>query len=146
LIGTALSLALLSVALPSCSQGGNSSGQQASNAGSTSTNPQQWTKSTEKQLLDAIAGAPANGLKPELFLNGEPPKEEPARGQALTAAALRYADALAHGYADPKSLIDVYTIRARTAMSGRDSPRPSRRAMSANGSPLCRRRRTNIGP
>ena len=111
LIGTALSLALLSVALPSCSQGGNSSGQQASNAaGSTSTNPQQWTKSTEKQLLDAIAGAPANGLKPELFLNGEPPKEELARGQALTAAALRYADALAHGYADPKSLIDVYTI------------------------------------
>jgi len=111
LIGTALSLALSSVALPSCSQGGNSSGQQASNAaGSASTNPQQWTKSTEKQLLDAIAGAPANGLKPELFLNGEPPKEEPARGQALTAAALRYADALAHDRAEVSALVSVYAL------------------------------------
>jgi murein L,D-transpeptidase YcbB/YkuD len=104
-IGTALGLALLSVALPSCSQGGNSSGQTASN-GTEGGSPQvQWNKKLEKQLRDAIAGAPANGLKPDLFLKGNGQD-----GPALTTAALRYAEALAHGYSDPTKIFPVYTI------------------------------------
>jgi murein L,D-transpeptidase YcbB/YkuD len=105
-IGTAIGLALCSVALPSCSQGGNSSGQQATNAAAPAPgNPQlQWTKDTEQQLRDAVAEAPANGLKPELFLKGG------ETGAALTDAAVKYASALANGYSDPAQLHEVYTI------------------------------------
>ena len=111
-IGTAISLALLSTTLSSCSQGSNSSGEQTSNGSSGAPDNQQlqWTKSNEKQLLDAIAQAPANGLKPDLFLNGELPKDEGQRFSALTRAALGYAQALAHGYADPRKISQVYTI------------------------------------
>ena len=110
--GTALSLALLSVALPSCSREGNSSGKQANSPASPAPNdPQlQWTKATEKQLLDAIAQAPANGLKPELFLKGDLPKDDASRFSALTKAALGYAEALAHGYTDPTKIFQDYTI------------------------------------
>jgi murein L,D-transpeptidase YcbB/YkuD len=104
-IGTAVGLALLSVALPSCSQGGNSSGQTASNATQGESPQVQWSKKLEKQLRDAIAGAPANGLKPDLFLKGSGQD-----GAALTDAALRYAEALAHGYSDPTKIFPVYTI------------------------------------
>ena len=105
-IGTAVGLALLSVALPSCSQGGNSSGQTGSNASAPGETPQvQWNKKLEKQLRDAIANAPANGLKPDLFLKGDGQD-----GPALTQAALRYAEALAHGYSDPTKIFPVYTI------------------------------------
>lgn len=55
-------------------------------------------------MRDAIAEAPANGLKPELFLKGG------EDGAALTDAAVKYASALANGYADPKQLHEVYTI------------------------------------
>ena len=55
-------------------------------------------------MRDAIANAPANGLKPDLFLKGN---EE---GPALTQAALKYAEALAHGYSDPTKIFEVYTI------------------------------------
>lgn len=103
-IGTAVGLALLSVALPSCSQGGNSSGRTTSNAAGES--PQvQWNKKLERQLRDAIANAPANGLKPDLFLKGSG-----QQGAALTDAALRYAEALAHGYSDPRKIFPIYTI------------------------------------
>jgi murein L,D-transpeptidase YcbB/YkuD len=107
-IGTAVGLVLLSVALPSCSKGGNPSNQ----AGSQQAPAQQlaWSKTTEKQLLDAIAQAPANGLKPDLFFNGDLPKDDAERGAVLTAAALRYADALAHGFVDPKKISAVYTL------------------------------------
>ena len=63
-----------------------------------------WNARTEKQLREAIAEAPAHGLKPELFLKGG---EE---GEALSAAALKYASALANGYSDPTKLHEVYTI------------------------------------
>jgi murein L,D-transpeptidase YcbB/YkuD len=104
-IGTAVGLALLSVALPSCSQGGNSSGQTTSNAAEGESPQVQWNKKLEKQLRDAIASAPANGLKPDLFLKGDGQD-----GAALTDAALHYAEALAHGYSDPTKIFPVYTI------------------------------------
>jgi murein L,D-transpeptidase YcbB/YkuD len=109
-IGTALGLALLSVALPSCTRGGNSTNQNAAGPQPASAGAPQWDKKTEKQLLDAIAQAPANGLKPDLFLKGDLPKDEGERASALTQAALRYAEALAHGYVDPKSVSAIYTI------------------------------------
>jgi murein L,D-transpeptidase YcbB/YkuD len=107
-IGTAIGLALLSVALPSCSKGGNPSNQ----AGKPQAPAQQieWNKKAEKQLLNAIAQAPANGLKPELFLKGELPKNDTERNAILTSAALDYAETLAHGYVDPKKISAVYTI------------------------------------
>jgi murein L,D-transpeptidase YcbB/YkuD len=107
-IGAAVGLALLSVALPSCSKGGNPSNQ----TGSQRAPAQQleWSKKAEKQLLEAIAQAPANGLKPELFLEGDLPKDDAERNAALTSAALRFAEALAHGYVDPKKISGIYTI------------------------------------
>ena len=60
----------------------------------------------ERQLRDIIATAPANGLKPELFLKGR----AETGPRALTDAALKYASALANGYADPTKLHEVYTI------------------------------------
>jgi len=104
-IGTAVGLALLSVALPSCSQGGNSSGQTSSKLADGESLQVQWNKKLEKQLRDAIANAPANGLKPDLFLKGD------GHGDAaLTEAALRYAEALAHGYSDPTKIFADYSI------------------------------------
>jgi murein L,D-transpeptidase YcbB/YkuD len=100
-IGAALGLALCSTALASCSVKDNQSGQSGSEAGQPGVN---WTNETEQQLRDAIAGAPANGLKPDLFLKGG------EKGAALTEAALKYASALANGYADPGQLHEVYTI------------------------------------
>ena len=99
--GAALGLALCSTALASCSVKNDQSGAQTSEAGQTAVN---WTHDTEKQLREAIAGAPANGLKPDLFLKGG------ESGSALTDAALKYASALANGYADPSQLHEVYTI------------------------------------
>ena len=107
-IGAALGLALCSTALASCSQGGKSSGQGQSQQ--TAAGQLAWTKKTEKQLVDAIAGAPANGLKPDLFIKGDLPKDEAERGRVLTDAALRYAEALAQGYADPKKILPIYTV------------------------------------
>lgn len=106
MIGTAIGLALCSAAFSACSNGGNLSNQTTSNASGTSQDPQvQWNSKLEKQLRDEIANAPANGLKPDLFLKGDP-----ADGAALTEAALRYAQALAHGFSDPSKLYPVYTI------------------------------------
>jgi murein L,D-transpeptidase YcbB/YkuD len=101
-IAAALSLALCSTALASCSvkddQSGNASGDQSAGL---SVN---WNNKTEQQLREAIAEAPANGLKPELFLKGG------ESGAALTEAAVKYASALANGYSDPSQLHEVYTI------------------------------------
>ena len=104
-IGTALSLALCSAALAGCnySNQGSNQNETTSNA-STSDIDGTWKSDTEKQLRDAIAGAPANGLRPELFLKGG------ETGPALTQAALKYASALANGYSDPTKLHEVYTI------------------------------------
>src|SRR5436190_16023298 len=103
-IGTALGLALCSAALSGCNV--NDSNSQDSGGGNVSAAgvDVQWKSKTEKQLLDAIAEAPANGLKPELFLKGG------EKGAALTEAALKYASALANGYSDPSQLHEVYTL------------------------------------
>ena len=104
-IGTAIGLALCSAALAGCNYSNQSSNQtQATGNASTSDIDGAWKSSTEKQLREAIANAPANGLKPDLFLKGG------EKGAALTEAALKYASALANGYADPTQLHEVYTI------------------------------------
>lgn len=107
-IGAALGFALCSTALVSCSVKDNQSSQ--TNSQQPASGALNWNDKTEKQLLDAIKQAPANGLKPELFLQGDLPKDDSQRYAMLTQAGLRYAEALAHGYADPTKLIDVYTI------------------------------------
>jgi L,D-transpeptidase YcbB len=105
-IGGAVALALCTAAFTACSQSGNSSDQAASNAAAPGASVQvQWNGKLEKQLREVIAGAPANGLKPDLFLKGETHDEA-----ALTQAALKYAQALAHGYADPTKIYPDYTI------------------------------------
>ena len=43
-----------------------------------------WDKKSEKALLEVIAQAPANGLKPDLFLKGPLPAAANAREAALT--------------------------------------------------------------
>jgi murein L,D-transpeptidase YcbB/YkuD len=105
--GKALILALSSVSLAACSQGGNSSTQADANASDASGIT--LGRKDEQQIREAIAGAPAHGLKPELFLKGG------ESGAALVGAALKYASALANGYSDPAKLHEVYTIpRAKT--------------------------------
>lgn len=103
-IGTALGLALCSAALSACHVSEQSNNQNQNASASAEANGVAWNSKTEQQLRDAIAGAPANGLKPELFLKGG------EKGAALTDAALKYASALANGYTDPTSLHEVYTI------------------------------------
>ena len=100
-IGAALSLALCSTALVSCSARDDSSSNATGQPAGVAVD---WNGKTERQLRDAIAEAPANGLKPELFLKGG------ESGAALTEAALKYASALANGYANPSDLHEVYTI------------------------------------
>ena len=123
-VGKALTLALLCLSLPACGNGPVLGGEHtdAASLQSSVTDPQvrafyqarqwknAWDKKAERQLLAIIAGAPANGLKPDLFLKPELPKDRPQRDAALTAAALRYAAALAHGYADPTKISADYTI------------------------------------
>jgi murein L,D-transpeptidase YcbB/YkuD len=103
-IGAALSLALCSAALTGCHYNNQKSGSSEAAAPAIPELDGAWTSTTEKQLRDAIAGAPAHGLKPDLFLKGD------ENGAALTQAALKYASALANGYSDPKKLFEVYTI------------------------------------
>jgi murein L,D-transpeptidase YcbB/YkuD len=104
-VGKALILALFSVSLAACDRGGNSTNQ----PGSVASDAQlEWTKKTEKQLREAIEQAPANGLKPDLFLKGELPDDDAERYAVLTQAALRYAEALAQGYADPNKINQIY--------------------------------------
>jgi murein L,D-transpeptidase YcbB/YkuD len=101
-IGAALSLALCSTALVSCSRGSNQSGQtSADQRGGTAID---LNGKAEKQIREAIAEASAHGLKPDLFLKGG------EDGPALVDAALKYASALANGYSDPNKLFEVYTL------------------------------------
>src|SRR5512142_817297 len=92
-IGTAVGLALCIAALPACSKASNNSSQPASNSAAPGTTLQvQWNSKLKKQLLEIIANAPANGLKPGLFLHGNEDDDG-----ALTQAALKYAEALSNG-------------------------------------------------
>jgi murein L,D-transpeptidase YcbB/YkuD len=104
-VGKAVILALFSISTAACQRGGT-----ADQASSSASQSQAWTKKTEKQLRDAIEQAPANGLKPDLFLKGDLPSDDTQRFELLTQAALKYAEALAHGYSDPRKVNIVYTI------------------------------------
>ena len=105
--GKALILALCTTAMTACSQGGPSNQRDANVSAEASGIT--LNQKDEQQIRDAIAGAPAHGLKPELFLKGG------ETGSALVSAALKYASALANGYSDPMKLHEVYTIpRAKT--------------------------------
>ena len=123
--GKALILALFSVSLAACGGSPFSGGNDVSPSSlqSQAEDPKvrafyearqwqaAWDGKNEKALIEAIGGAMAHGLKPSLFLKEEAlPEEEAAREVALTKAALRYADALARGYSDPKKLSEIYTI------------------------------------
>ena len=106
-IGTALGLALCTAVLPACSRGQTDSNQADTNAAAPSGLT--LDQKAEKDIREAIAGAPAHGLKPDLFLKGG------ESGEGLAQAAVKYASALANGYADPTKLHEVYTIaRAKT--------------------------------
>jgi murein L,D-transpeptidase YcbB/YkuD len=130
-VGKALILALCSVSLAGC---GNPFGGKRADGGdlqSSVTGPQgkafyeargwkdAWNKGAEKQLLEIIAAAPANGLNPDLFLKQPLPEDSAARDAALTSVALKYASALATGYSDPKKIHADYTIpRAKADVVG----------------------------
>jgi murein L,D-transpeptidase YcbB/YkuD len=100
-IGTAIGLAMCTTALTACQQSETSN--QPGNA-SAEASGITLDQKAETQLREAIAGAPAHGLKPELFLKGG------ETGEALVQAGLKYASALANGYSDPTKLHEVYTI------------------------------------
>jgi murein L,D-transpeptidase YcbB/YkuD len=122
-VGKALILALCSVSIASC-HGGSPFGRKHADSveQSSVTDPQTrafyearqwkaaWDGKSEKALVDVINQAPANGLKPDLFLKQPLPKDADQREAALTAAALSYASALARGAADPKKISAIYTI------------------------------------
>lgn len=114
--GRALSLALFSVSLAAC---GGSADRVAQ---SDVEGPQSkafyearqwsaaWNEDLAAKLQEALANAPAHGLRPEMFLASPLPEDSGARDIALTRAALLYAAALASGNVDPKSLGLPYTI------------------------------------
>jgi murein L,D-transpeptidase YcbB/YkuD len=121
-LGKAVALALLSVSLSSC--GNLFSDQVDAEALGAEANKDvrafyearqwqpAWDDGAQKQLIEALDGAPMHGLKTDLFLKGEIPKDRNEREAALTKAALRYASALATGYSDPKKVnSEVYTVK-----------------------------------
>lgn len=122
-IGKAVALALLSVSLSNCGNPFSSDpkhvdaealGAKASADVRAFYEARQgqaaWDGKAEKQLRDIIDAAPTHGLKRELFLKEDLPKDRTEREVALTKAALRYASALAQGYSDPKKLGRIYTL------------------------------------
>ena len=122
--GRAVGLALLSVSLVTCGDGtggGAAPAVSAEDLRSGIEGPQArafyeargwaaaWDEDSARQLQEALANAPAHGLKREMFLPRLP--EQPGgRELALTRAALLYGSALASGFVDPKSLGNIYTI------------------------------------
>ena len=119
--GKALTLAVFSVSICACGSNFPFGHRQATgNSLETSADPQvrafyrlqqgqtAWDKKSEQALIEIINQAPANGLKPDLFL--KQPISKDAREASLTTAALKYAAALAHGIADPTKLYPDYTI------------------------------------
>ena len=121
--GKAVALALYSVAIAGCSKSGVHPKQvETASLQSAVSDPQvrafyqarqwqpAWTGKLQAQLLDALGQATANGLRRDLFLKGELPRDPSEREAALTAAALRYGSALARGYLDPAKLGRIYTV------------------------------------
>ena len=80
LIGTAIGLALCTAALPACSRDGNDN---SSSANASQPSGLTLDGKAEREIRDAIAGAPAHGLKPDLFLKGG------ESGEQLVQAALK---------------------------------------------------------
>jgi len=118
-IGKAVALALLSVSVAGCDNPFASrprsvdaeSGSALSRAFYAARGGEPaWDGKARKQLIEIIDGAPAHGLNPELFLKGDLPDDDAEREAKLTEAALNYAAALAHGYADPKKVSEIYTV------------------------------------
>lgn len=119
--GKALTLAVFSVSVCACGSSFPFGHRQASGSSlETSADPQvrafyklrqgktAWDKKSEQALIEIINQAPTNGLKPDLFL--KQPISKDTREASLTAAALKYASALAHGVANPAKLYPDYTI------------------------------------
>ncbi|QPQ56289.1 L,D-transpeptidase family protein [Allosphingosinicella flava] len=70
-----------------------------------------WNEEQGAALTKAVGEAPRHGLAAASFLDEKAAAGgAAAREAALTKAALHYADALAHGVVDPKSIADVYTL------------------------------------
>ena len=119
--GKAVALALFSVPLASCGQSGGDESAAAAPA-LNSSDPQvkafyaalggqaAWDKKAEKALVEVIDGAPTHGLRRDLFLKDGLPKDGSQREAVLTSAAVSYAQALAHGYTDPKKMDRIYTV------------------------------------
>jgi L,D-transpeptidase YcbB len=105
--GRHLSLALCCVAVVAC---GDRSGGNADSGASAEQQAMTWNDGATKALQDALAKAPAHGLRADMFLKGPVPDDAAERHRVLTQAALAYASALARGYVDPKSLGHIYTI------------------------------------
>jgi murein L,D-transpeptidase YcbB/YkuD len=99
MLGTAIALALSSLTVSACSVGNNSNGNASGESSGLTADSR-----AEKQIREAIANAPQHGLRSDLFLKGG------ESGDQLVQAALKYANALANGYSDPKKLFEVYTI------------------------------------
>ena len=118
--GKAVGLALCSVLLATC--GSEPPGVDINALKSSVEGPQArafyeargwaaaWDDDSAQQLREAIANAPAHGLRSEMFLPAALPDDAAARELALTRAALGYASALASGFVDPRSLGNIYTI------------------------------------
>ena len=115
-IGTAVGFALLAAILSSCSLSDSSS----NGADNGAQQPARWSKDTRTQLREAIANALTHGLKPELFSTGELPADD----GAVRKIALRYAQALAHGYSDPVGVFKDY-VDPKTTPEAYTVPRPS---------------------
>ena len=113
--GSAIGLALLSLTLPSCFQGDSSNGNATAGAEATMS----WNQEARTQLAAAIASAPSHGLKPDLFVKGELPKDD----AGVSRIALRYAEALAHGYSDPAKMAQDY-VDPKTTPEAYTVPRP----------------------
>ena len=122
--GRAVALALLSVSVASCGNNPLSHDPKTIDASAlgAKADPQvrafyaarngqaAWDGKSRKALIAILDDAPIHGLKRELFLKGDLPRDATDRDVALTGAALRYASALAEGYADPKKLGRIYTV------------------------------------
>ena len=128
-VGKAVALALFSVPLGSCENpfsGGDTLVAREAAAGDRQLRAfyeargwrAAWDRDARKALTEALDGAAEHGLNKELFLKGELPRDDGARDAALTRAALRYASALGHGYAEPKKLGRIYKVpRPKTDMA-----------------------------
>jgi murein L,D-transpeptidase YcbB/YkuD len=118
--GRAIGLALFSVLLATCGDSGSSNidigelkkveGPQERAFYEARAWAAAWDDDGADELQQALANAPAHGLRGDMFLPARLPDDATARELALTRAALGYASALASGYVDPKSLGNIYTI------------------------------------